>query len=30
MSEMRIVFEKRGNARYISHLDLMQVFRRAF
>ena len=30
MSELRLVFEKRGNARYISHLDLMQVFRRAF
>ena len=30
MSELRLLFEKRGNARYISHLDLMQVFRRAF
>lgn len=30
MSEMRLRFEKRGPARYISHLDLMQVFRRAF
>ena len=30
MSELRLLFEKRGTARYISHLDLMQVFRRAF
>lgn len=30
MSELRLHFEKRGPSRYISHLDLMQVFRRAF
>ena len=30
MSDLRLRFEKRGPARYISHLDLMQVFRRAF
>lgn len=30
MSELRLHFEKRGTSRYISHLDLMQVFRRAF
>ena len=26
----RALFEKMGNARYISHLDLMRVFQRAF
>ena len=26
----RALFEKTGNARYISHLDLMRVFQRAF
>ena len=26
----RALFEKAGNARYISHLDLMRVFQRAF
>ena len=26
----RALFEKLGNARYISHLDLMRVFQRAF
>ena len=26
----RALFEKNGNARYISHLDLMRVFQRAF
>ena len=26
----RVLFEKVGNARYISHLDLMRVFQRAF
>ena len=26
----RALFEKVGNARYISHLDLMRVFQRAF
>ena len=26
----RALFEKRGNARYISHLDLMRIFQRAF
>jgi radical SAM-linked protein len=30
MLELRLSFEKRGRARYISHLDIMQVFRRAF
>ncbi len=30
MSEVRLYFEKRGRAKFISHLDLMQVFRRAF
>ena len=27
---LRALFEKRGNALYISHLDLMRVFQRAF
>ena len=26
----RILFEKTGNAIYISHLDLMRLFQRAF
>ena len=26
----RALFEKTGNARYISHLDLMRLFQRAF
>lgn len=30
MYKARLLFEKRGTARYMSHLDLMQVFRRAF
>ena len=27
---LRALFEKTGNAAYISHLDLMRVFQRAF
>ena len=30
MSEERIQFVKTGRARYISHLDLMRTFQRAF
>lgn len=30
MYKVRVSFAKLGTARYISHLDLMQVFRRAF
>jgi len=30
MPKLRLLFTKDGPARYISHLDLMQVFRRAF
>ena len=30
MYKVRMSFAKLGTARYISHLDLMQVFRRAF
>ena len=30
MSDLRLRFEKRGPARYISHLDLLRVFKRAF
>ena len=30
MYKVRVLFAKLGTARYISHLDLMQVFRRAF
>lgn len=30
MLKCRMQYEKRGPARYISHLDLMRVFRRAF
>ena len=30
MYKVRIRFVKDGTAKYISHLDLMQVFRRAF
>ncbi len=30
MSKLRFVFEKTGRARYISHLDLMRTFQRAF
>ena len=26
----RLLFEKRGDAVYLSHLDLMRVFQRAF
>jgi len=30
MSDQRLLFEKEGRARYISHLDLMRTFQRAF
>lgn len=30
MIKYRIVFEKRGRAKYISHLDLMRTFQRVF
>ena len=30
MSKYRLVFEKTGRAKYISHLDLMRTFQRAF
>ena len=30
MSDQRIQFIKTGRARYISHLDLMRTFQRAF
>ena len=30
MFKLRILFEKTGSAKYISHLDLMNVFRRSF
>lgn len=30
MAEQRILFSKTGRARYISHLDLMRTFQRAF
>ncbi len=30
MSEQRLLFSKTGTARYISHLDLMRTFQRAF
>ncbi|MBP5166526.1 MAG: TIGR03936 family radical SAM-associated protein [Oscillospiraceae bacterium] len=30
MSKLRFVFEKTGRARYLSHLDLMRTFQRAF
>ena len=30
MSKLRFVFEKTGRARFISHLDLMRTFQRAF
>ncbi|HHU05644.1 MAG TPA: DUF2344 domain-containing protein [Clostridiales bacterium] len=30
MIKYRIVFEKKGRAKYISHLDLMRTFQRAF
>ncbi len=30
MNKLRLVFEKRGRAKYISHLDLMRTFQRAF
>lgn len=30
MYKMRMIFQKSGAARYISHLDLMQTFQRAF
>ncbi len=30
MSEMRLVFQKVGTAKYLSHLDVMRTFTRAF
>lgn len=30
MSKMRLLFKKEGRAKYISHLDLMRTFQRAF
>ncbi len=30
MLKLRIIFEKTGSAKYTSHLDLMNVFRRSF
>ena len=30
MSDQRLLFEKMGRSRYISHLDLMRTFQRAF
>ena len=30
MTNMRLLFEKSGRAKYISHLDLMRTFQRAF
>ena len=30
MLKLRMLFEKTGSAKYISHLDLMNVFRRSF
>ena len=30
MAEHRLLFSKTGRARYISHLDLMRTFQRAF
>ena len=30
MLKLRLLFEKTGSAKYISHLDLMNVFRRSF
>ena len=30
MLKLRMQYRKEGSARYISHLDLMRVFRRAF
>ncbi len=30
MNKLRLVFEKTGRAKYISHLDLMRTFQRAF
>lgn len=30
MSEMRLVFQKIGRAKYLSHLDVMRTFNRAF
>jgi len=30
MNKYRLVFEKKGRAKYISHLDLMRTFQRAF